>query len=76
MITPRLKTVIDNVKHKKIADIGTDHAYIPIFLAEKNLADRVIATDINEGPLNIARDNIKRKGLENKIETRTRRRKK
>ena len=70
MITPRLKTVIDNVKHKKIADIGTDHAYIPIFLAEKNLADRVIATDINEGPLNIARDNIKRKGLENKIETR------
>ena len=70
MITPRLKTVINNVKHKKTADIGTDHAYIPIFLAEKNLADRVIATDINEGPLNIARDNIKKKGLENKIEPR------
>ena len=70
MITPRLQAVINNVKHKKIADIGTDHAYIPIFLAEKNLADRVIATDINEGPLSIARDNIRKKGLEDKIETR------
>ena len=70
MITPRLKTVINNVNHKKIADIGTDHAYIPIFLAEKNLADRVIATDINEGPLSIARANIEKKGLGNKIETR------
>ncbi len=70
MITPRLKTVINNVKHKKIADIGTDHAYIPIFLAEKNLADRVIATDINEGPLSIAQANIEKKGLGNKIETR------
>ena len=68
MITPRLQAIINNVTCKKIADIGTDHAYIPIFLTEKNLADKIIATDINEGPLNIARENIDKKGLN--IETR------
>ena len=68
MITPRLKAIINNVTCPKIADIGTDHAYIPIFLTEKNLADKIIATDINEGPLNVARENIDKKGLN--IETR------
>ena len=68
MITPRLQAIINNVTCTKIADIGTDHAYIPIFLTEKNLADKIIATDINEGPLNVARENIDKKGLN--IETR------
>ena len=63
MITPRLQAIINNVTCRKIADIGTDHAYIPIFLTEKNLADKIIATDINEGPLNVARENIDKKGL-------------
>ena len=70
MITPRLKAIINNVTCRKIADIGTDHAYIPIFLVENYLADKVIATDINEGPLFIACENINKKNLERKIETR------
>lgn len=68
MITPRLKAIINNVTCPKIADIGTDHAYIPIFLMENYLADKIIATDINKGPLNVARENIDKKGLN--IETR------
>ena len=70
MITPRLEAIIKHVSGKKIADIGTDHAYIPIYLTENNLADFVIASDINKGPLLIAEDNIKNHGLMKKTETR------
>lgn len=70
MITPRLEMIIKHVRGKKIADIGTDHAYIPIYLIENNLAGYVIASDINKGPLLIAGDNIKNHNLTEKIETR------
>ena len=68
MITPRLQAIINNVTCKEIADIGTDHAYIPIFLMENYIANKIIATDINDGPLRVARENIDKKGLN--IETR------
>lgn len=70
MITPRLETIIKHVNGKIIADIGTDHAYIPIYLIENNMAERVIASDIKEGPAGIAKDNIKSHGLADKIEIR------
>ena len=61
MVSSRLNIILENVTTKKIADIGTDHAYIPIALTEKGI--KVIATDINPGPLENARKNIERKGL-------------
>lgn len=70
MITPRLKTIIEHTKGKIIADIGTDHAYIPIFLIENGLADYIIASDVKEGPVNIAFENVKKHGLSDKIEIR------
>lgn len=70
MITPRLEMIIKHVRGKTIADIGTDHAYIPIYLIENSLAGYVIASDINKGPLLIAGDNIKNHNLTEKIETR------
>lgn len=70
MLTPRLQCIADHAKGRVIADIGTDHAYIPIELIEKGIADRVIAGDIKEGPLEIAMQNIKSHGLTDKIETR------
>lgn len=63
MITPRLKCIIDNTHGNKIADIGTDHAYIPIYLLENNLAKQVIASDIKKGPADIAKENIKKHNL-------------
>lgn len=70
MITPRLETIIMHVNGKIIADIGTDHAYIPIYLIENSMADFVIASDVKEGPVSIARDNIKDHNLSDKIEVR------
>lgn len=53
-----------------IADIGTDHAYIPIYLIKKGLAERAIAADINKGPIEKAKLNIISENLEDKIELR------
>lgn len=61
MITPRLSMILKNITKTTIADIGTDHAYIPIELAKKGLL--VIATDINPGPLKNAEKNIKNNNL-------------
>ncbi len=53
-----------------VADIGCDHAYLPIYLIKENIARSVVACDINEGPCETARDNIRRQGLSNVIEVR------
>lgn len=70
MITERLRCILNYVSSEVIADIGTDHAYIPIELVKKNRVKRAIAADINEGPLKIAQKNIKSEGLSDRIETR------
>ncbi len=54
----------------KIADIGTDHAYIPIYLALNNIIFSAIAADLREGPLKNAQQNIAKYDLENIIQTR------
>ena len=57
-------------KSRIIADVGCDHAYISINLLENGKADRIIASDLREGPLKIAEENIKLAGFEDKITTR------
>lgn len=54
----------------KIVDVGTDHAYIPIYLMLKGKISYAIASDIKIGPLQNAIKNIKKYNLENNIETR------
>ncbi len=53
----------------RVADIGTDHAHLPIHLIRKGIAEYVYACDINEGPLKNAAANIAKCGVQN-IETR------
>lgn len=53
-----------------VADIGTDHGYIPIHLIEQGLSPKVIAMDINKGPLERARIHIAGYGMSDRIETR------
>lgn len=57
-------------KCKVIMDVGTDHGYIPIELIKRNIADKVIASDINKDPLKKAKLNISLEGLSSKIDLR------
>lgn len=67
-ISNRLKCIASMVKEcKSIADIGTDHGYLPIYLINNDICDRAIASDINLGPLNRAKDNVERHRLGNEI---------
>ena len=52
------------------ADIGTDHAYIPIWLVEEGICQKAFAMDVGKGPLERAREHITGHGLGNYIETR------
>lgn len=66
----RLSSVAALVKQDAaIADIGTDHGYIPVYLAENKVINSAVASDINEGPLNSCISLVKEKGLENVIRT-------
>lgn len=54
----------------RLADIGTDHAYIPIYLAERGRIHWAAAMDVNRGPLERAQENIIAAGLGEIIDTR------
>jgi len=54
----------------KVADIGTDHGYVPIYLMEQHKALHAIAMDVRKGPLARAGENIVRFGCVGEIETR------
>jgi len=53
-----------------LADVGTDHGYIPIYLVQKKWIPKAVAMDINEGPLQRAKEHIDVYGLNDYIETR------
>lgn len=54
----------------RVADIGTDHAYVPIWLVEEGISPAAIASDLHPGPLEKAADHIKKAGLEDRISLR------
>lgn len=70
-LSERLKTVEGAVKKwNTVADIGCDHGYVSISLINDNKASKVLACDVNEGPLKAAKENISQAGLSDIIETR------
>ncbi|MGN0382736.1 MAG: tRNA (adenine(22)-N(1))-methyltransferase [Eubacterium sp.] len=69
-ISYRLKKVADMVTSgNRLADIGTDHGYVPIYLVKNKIIPSAIAMDINKGPLSRAAMHIREEGI-NCIETR------
>ena len=50
-----------------VADVGCDHGYLGIHLLTNGIASAVIASDINEGPLQAAKRNAQKYGLQDKI---------
>lgn len=70
-ISKRLETIASLVKKDaNLIDIGCDHAILPIYLIENNIASNVIASDVSKGPIDVANKNIKFSMLDDKIETR------
>lgn len=70
-LSHRLETVASfAAKGSSIADIGTDHGYIPIYLVREGIADRAVAMDVRKGPLERAKAHILSYGLEQQIEVR------
>ncbi len=70
-LSSRLLAVCRMAEYRRnAADIGCDHGYVSIYLAENNLADRVFAMDVNNGPLLRAKENIEAYGYGERIETR------
>lgn len=53
-----------------IADIGTDHGFLPIYLVEQQVCQSAIAMDINRGPLKRAMEHIADENMEDSITTR------
>lgn len=70
-LTPRLKKVAEMVPSCSIvADIGTDHAYVPIYLIKSEKAENVIACDVHKEPAERAKIHIKQEGVSARIEVR------
>ncbi len=70
-LNDRLKMIADKIPHcRTLIDVGTDHAYIPIYAMKNGLCEKALAVDLRAGPLKMAYDNIRRVQLENNIETR------
>lgn len=69
-LSPRLQKIADLVASAKVADIGTDHAFLPVWLARERRMEKLIATDLNSGPLAIAAKKIVDSGCSDLIELR------
>ena len=70
-LSKRLQAVADLVSEGLVvADVGTDHGYIPIYLIETKKSPKAFAMDVNKGPLLRAKEHIAERGLDACIETR------
>ncbi|MBE6651535.1 MAG: SAM-dependent methyltransferase [Ruminococcaceae bacterium] len=69
-LTRRLTAAFTLIREgKTVADIGTDHAYLPIALVTEGKCKKAYASDVGKGPLERAKENIAQYGFGDKIET-------
>lgn len=67
-LSKRLKRIAEHVdKFESVADIGTDHGYIPIYLVKEGICKKAIASDINKGPIEKAKVNVAFEGVSDKV---------
>jgi len=71
VLSERMQMVADMVSRGNVlADIGCDHGFVSIYLLESGTCPKVIAMDVNEGPLLRAKEHIAMRGLTPYIEVR------
>ena len=67
-LTPRLRAVADRVPQgARLADVGTDHGYLPVWLILRGRLSGAIAADLRSGPLERARQTARQYGVEDRI---------
>ena len=70
-LSKRLETVASFVPTGAIvADIGSDHAYLPCYLVHKGIAARAVAGEVVKGPYESAVKQVRTEGLTDKITVR------
>lgn len=70
-LSPRLTVVADFVpRGAVVADIGTDHAYLPVYLVENGICPSVVATDVHQKPYQSALNTVGQSGLGDRIKVR------
>ncbi|MCI8466510.1 MAG: SAM-dependent methyltransferase [Lachnospiraceae bacterium] len=71
VLSPRLKAIAAMVEEgSRLADIGTDHGYLPIWLLEEGRIPSAIAMDVREGPLLRAKAHVTEHGLLDRVTVR------
>lgn len=67
-LSPRLAAIAAQVpRGAKLADVGTDHAYLPVWLLQAGWITEAVASDVNEGPLQRGRETARIYGQEANI---------
>ena len=67
-LSKRLQLCADLVRRNvRLADIGCDHGYVPVYLVDNDYIISAVASDINEGPLNSCRQLVREYHLDDRI---------
>ena len=70
-LSERLRTVASFVREdSKLADIGSDHAYLPCFLVHEGIISQAIAGEVVKGPFESAQKHVISEGLQSNIDVR------
>lgn len=70
-LSPRLAKLVDLlILPTRVIDVGTDHGYLPIYLAENTSSNKIIASDYNKQPCQAALKHIQQAGVEDRVEVR------
>lgn len=70
-LSNRLRMIAERVPAgSKLADIGSDHALLPAYLVQQGIVPCAIAGEVNPGPLEAAKNQVKEAGLTGQIEVR------
>lgn len=70
-LTPRLETIARQVPQGSIlADVGTDHGLLPVWLLLEGRISYAIASDLREGPLSRARETVEQHGVTDRVSLR------
>lgn len=71
LLSKRLQAVYQMVDaNTRVADIGSDHAYLPVELIEEKVANYAIAGEVAKGPMSRSKEDVEKFGLSDKIDVR------